>query len=89
MCNLFSLSSEPAVDRPLRVAPLAVAEGIAVEPAVPTVSFQNFKLSVSNPKSKYVAHLSVLSQIYNCQSLGRENQHEILKTDPPDSLYNY
>ena len=40
-----------------------------------TVSFhsfksQNFKLSVSNPKSKYVAYLSVLSQISNCQSLG-------------------
>ena len=37
----------------------------------PTVSFhnfksQNFKLSVSNPKSKYVAYLSVLSQISNC-----------------------
>ena len=51
-----------------------------------TVSFhnsksQNFKLSVSNPESKYVAHLSVLSQISNCQSLGRKNKHEILKTD--------
>ena len=51
-----------------------------------TVSFhnfksQNFKLSVSNPKSKYVAYLSVLSQISNCQSLGRKNKHEILKTD--------
>ena len=50
-----------------------------------TVSFhnfksQNFKLSVSNPKSKYVAHLSVLSQISNCQGLGRKNKHEILKT---------
>ena len=38
-----------------------------------TVSFhnfksQNFKLSVSNPKSKYVAYLSVMSQISNCQS---------------------
>ena len=36
-----------------------------------TVSFHNFesqefKLSVSNPKSKYVAYLSVLSQISNC-----------------------
>ena len=52
----------------------------------PTVSFhnfksQNFKSSVSNPKSKYVAYLSVLSQISNCQSLGRKNKHEILKTD--------
>ena len=51
-----------------------------------TVSFhnfksQNFKLSVSNPKNKYVAYLSVLSQISNCQSLGRKNKHEILKTD--------
>ena len=51
-----------------------------------TVSFhnfkaQNFKLSVSNPKSKYVAYLSVLSQISNCQSLGCKNKHDILKTD--------
>ena len=51
-----------------------------------TVSFhnfksQNFKLSVSNPESKSVAYLSVLSQISNCQSLGRKNKHEILKTD--------
>ena len=42
---------------------------------------QNFKLSVSNPKSKYVAYLSVLSQISNCQGLGRKNKHEILKAD--------
>ena len=51
-----------------------------------TVSFhnlksQNFKLSVSNPKSKYAAYLSVLSQISNCQGLGRKNKHTILKTD--------
>ena len=51
-----------------------------------TVSFHNFKsqnvkLSVSNPKSKYVAYVSVLSQISNCQGLGRKNKHEILKTD--------
>ena len=51
-----------------------------------TVSFhdfksQNFKLSVSNPKSKYVAYVSVLSQISNCQGLGRKNKHENLKTD--------
>ena len=51
-----------------------------------TVSFhnfesQNFKLSVSNPKSKYVACLSALSQISNCQGLGRKNKHDILKTD--------
>ena len=42
---------------------------------------QNLKLSVSNPQSKYVAYLSVLSQISNCQSLGRKTKHEILKTD--------
>ena len=42
---------------------------------------QNFNLSVSNPKSTYVAYLSVLSQISNCQGLGRKNKHEILKTD--------
>ena len=51
-----------------------------------TVSFhnfksQNFKLSVSNPESRYVAYLSVLSQISNCQGLGRKNKHEILKSD--------
>ena len=50
----------------------------------PTVSFHNFKsqkikLSVSNPKSKYVVYLSVLSQISNCQGLGRKNKHEIWK----------
>ena len=51
-----------------------------------TVSFhnfksQNFKLSVSNPKNKYVACVSVLSRISNCQGLGCKNKHEILKTD--------
>ena len=55
-------------------------------PTLTTVSFhnfksQNFKLSVSNPKSRYVAYLSVLSQISNCQGLGRKNKHEFLKTD--------
>ena len=54
-----------------------------------TVSFHNFKsqnskLRVSNPKSKYVAYLSVLSRISNCQSLGRKNKHETLKTDRTD-----
>ena len=39
------------------------------------------KLSVSNPKSKYVVYLSVLSQISSCQSLGRKNKHDILKTN--------
>ena len=52
-----------------------------------TVSFhnfksQNFKLSVSNPKSKYVAYVSVVSRISNCQSLGRKSKHDISKTDP-------
>ena len=42
-----------------------------------TVSFhnfksRNFKLSVSDPKNKYVAYVSVLSQISNCQGLGRK-----------------
>ena len=51
-----------------------------------TVSFHNFKsrnlkLSVSNPNNKYVAYVSVLSRISNCQGLGRKNKHEILKTD--------
>ena len=51
-----------------------------------TVSFHNFKsqdfkLSVSNPKNKYVAYVSVLSRISNCQGLGRKNKHEILKPD--------
>ena len=41
---------------------------------------QNFKLSVSNPKSKDVAYVSVLSQISNCRGLGRKNKFEILKT---------
>ena len=54
--------------------------------AVSSASFhnfksQNFKLSVSNPKSKYVACLSVLSRISNCQGLGRKNRFEIMKTD--------
>ena len=55
-----------------------------------TVSFhkfksQNFKLSVSNPKSESVACLSVLSQISNCQGLGRRNKFEIMKTDRMDT----
>ena len=59
-----------------------------------TVSFhnfksQNFKLSVSNPKNKYVAYVSVLSQNWNCQGLGRKNKHEMLKTDRKSSDYAY
>ena len=42
---------------------------------------QNFKLSVSNPKNKNVAYVSVLPQISNCQGLGRKNKHEMLRTD--------
>ena len=42
---------------------------------------QNFKLSVSNPESKYVAYVSVLSQVSNCQGLGGKSKHEFLKTD--------
>ena len=38
-------------------------------------------MSVSNPKNKYVAYLPVLSQMSNCQGLGRKNKHEILKTN--------
>ena len=49
---------------------------------------QNFKLSVLNPINKYVVYLSVLSQISNCQSLGRKNNHEILKTDRRLLLHN-
>ena len=57
----------------------------SVKLAAHTVSFHNFKLqnlklSVSNPKNKYVAYLSVQSRISNCQSLGRKNKHELLKT---------
>ena len=55
-------------------------------PVCSTVSFhnfksQNFKLRVSNPKSKHVAYLSVLSRISNCQGLGRKKRLEISKTD--------
>ena len=44
---------------------------------------QNFKLNVSNPKSKCVAYVSVLSRISNCQGLGRKNKFEVLKTARP------
>ena len=60
-----------------------VRNGVSVSPTVSFHDFksQNFKLSVSNPKSKYVAYLSVLSQNSNRQSLGRKIKHEIFKTD--------
>ena len=53
---------------------------------VHAVGFHNFNLRivnlrVSNPKNTYVAYVSVLSRISNCQSLGRKNKHELLKTD--------
>ena len=38
-------------------------------------------MSISNPKSKYVAYVFVLSQFSNCQGLGRKNKHDILKVD--------
>ena len=68
----------------VRVA--TTTQTVYVSVRVATVSFhnfksQNFKLSVSNPKSKYVACLSVLSRISNCQGLGRKTFFEILKTD--------
>ena len=51
---------------------------------VHTVSFhnfksQNFQLSVSNPKSKCVAYVSVLSRISDCQGLGRKNKFRFWK----------
>ena len=45
---------------------------------------QNFKLSVSIPKHKYVVYVSVLSRISNCQGLGRKNKHEHSTTDRND-----
>ena len=36
---------------------------------------------ILNRKGKYVAYESVLSQISNCQGLGRKNKHDFLKTD--------
>ena len=56
-----------------------------------TASFHNFKtqnlkLSVSNPRSKYVACLSVLSRISNCQGLGHKNNFEIMKIDRIDKI---
>ena len=73
----------PPADRPVDGA------GIIITITVSFHNFksQNFKLSVSNPKSKYVAYLSVLSQISNCQGLGSKNKHEILKTDRRSMSY--
>ena len=76
-------------ERERRVLLLSLLPETSPQPQL-AVSFhnfksQNFKSSVSSPKSKYVAYLYVLSQISNCQGLGRKNKHEILKTDrnPP------
>ena len=59
-----------------------------------TVSFhsfksQNFKLSVSHSKNKYVVYVSVLSRISNCQGLGRKNKFEVLKTDRNNYMHRY
>ena len=82
---MLSTVSRPYSHRPKRVLGpkgRTILDGNILD----TVSFhnfksQNFKLSVSNRKSKYVAYLAVLSQISNCQGLGRKNKHDILKTD--------
>ena len=94
LCWVLTISGDPHQETPVRI--LLRCD---------TVSFHNFKsqnskLSVSNPKSKYVAYLSVLSQLSNCQGLGRKNKHEIVKTDrmwlnsgtivsPPSRDYDY
>ena len=54
---------------------------IVTTPSVHNFKSQNFKLCVSNPKNKYAAYVSVLSQISNCQGLGCKHKHEMLKTD--------
>ena len=83
VCTVFTQSTvdvqNPTQRTAKHIASLLLHVGVKV-------SFHNFKsqkikLSVLNPKNKYVACLSVLSQISNCQSLGRKNKHEILKTD--------
>ena len=57
------------------VAPIPLPLGALLTVCFHDFKSQNFKLSVSNPKSKYVAYLSVLSQISNRQGLGRKNKH--------------
>ena len=78
MYSQFASQDHPTTTTPTTITPTTITPT--------TVSFHNFKsqdfkLSVSNPKSKYVAYLSVLSQISNCQGLGRKNKHDILKSD--------
>ena len=80
---LYTVSRESPDVTPCHTSP---PQGVVVSVRQTTVSFhyfksQNLKLSFSNPKSKYVAYLSVLFQISNCQGLGRRNKHDILKTD--------
>ena len=75
----MQLPTQPAAPRSARAAMARLHLRIS------TASFhnfksQNFKLSVSNPRNKYVAYLSVLSRISNCQSLGRKNKLKTLKT---------
>ena len=91
------LRLQPSAGRPRKRTATADGGSAGSRVSTDTVSFhnfksQNFKLSVSNPKSKYVAYLSVLSQISNCQGLGRKNRFEILKTDrrrtPPIFFWN-
>ena len=43
------------------------------------------KIERLKSKNKYVAYVSVLSQILNCQGLGRKNKHEILRSDCNDN----
>ena len=58
------------------------------------VSCNNFKsqkkqIERLKSKSKYVAYVPVLSQISNCQGLGRKRKHTILKNDRILYIYIY
>ena len=66
---------------PTNIARLKLSGNFPMGLGIPPLGSQNFKLSVSNLKSKYVAYVSVLSQISNCQGLGRKTKHDNLKTD--------
>ena len=78
---LIIIIKDNAIMLLLRLLLLLLSLLLSLFPKSQKFKSQNFKLSVSNPKSKYVAYLSVLSQISNCQGLGRKNKHDILKTD--------
>ena len=56
-------------------APALTPPGV-VQQAVSFHNFksQNFKLSVSNPKNKYVAYVSVLSQIFEFSGSRQQKQ---------------